>query len=178
MPVAPDVSSVVAVYATHPLAENAVKELQRSGFDMKKLSIIGQDYRTEENVTGFYTLGDQMKKWGTLGAFWGGVWGLVFGAALFWVPGVGQVLVAGSLVAVIVGALENAVIVGGLSVVGVALFNIGVPKDSALKYEEQIKAGKFVVVAHGTPEDATTAHAILAQFDGAVALHGPTAVAA
>jgi len=178
MPVASDISSVVAVYATHPQAENAVKELQRSGFDMKKLSIIGQDYRTEENVTGYYTLGDRMKKWGSLGAFWGGMWGLVFGAAFFFVPGVGQVLIGGPLIAVLVAALEDAVIVGGLSVVGVALFNIGVPKDSALKYQEQIKAGKFVVVAHGLPDDAKTAHAILAQFDGDVALHDPVAVPA
>jgi hypothetical protein len=29
------------------------------------------------------------------------------------------------------------VIVGGLSVIGVALVNIGVPKDSALKYEKE-----------------------------------------
>jgi hypothetical protein len=178
MPVETEVSSVVALYATHPQAENAVKELQRSGFDMKKLSIVGQDYRTEENVTGYYTVGDRMKKWGTLGAFWGGIWGLFFGAAFFWVPGVGQILVGGPLVAIIVAALENAVIVGGLSVVGVALFNIGVPKDSALKYQEQVKAGKFVIVAHGTPDDAKTAHAILSQHDGDVTMHGAAAVPA
>ncbi len=85
MPITPEISSVVAVYGTHTQAEDAVKELRRSGFDMKKLSIIGQDYHTEENVTGYYTLGDKMKKWGTMGAFWG----FIFGAAFLWVPGVG-----------------------------------------------------------------------------------------
>ena len=38
-------NAVVGVYHTHPEAEAAVKELQRSGFDMKKLSIVGKDYR-------------------------------------------------------------------------------------------------------------------------------------
>ncbi|MFY9779702.1 MAG: general stress protein [Candidatus Baltobacteraceae bacterium] len=178
MPVKPEISSVVAIYASHPEAESAVKELQHAGFDMTKLSIIGQDYHTEENVTGYYNLGDRMKKWGTLGAFWGGVWGLLFGAAFFWVPGVGQVLVGGPLIAIIVGALENAIVVGGLSVIGVALLNIGVPKDSALKYESEIKAGKFVVVAHGTAKETETAHAILSQRDGTVVLHAADAVPA
>jgi hypothetical protein len=33
-------SSLVAVYKSHIEAETAVKELQKSGFDMKKLSIV------------------------------------------------------------------------------------------------------------------------------------------
>ncbi len=178
MPLTPEITSVVAIYGTHTEAEDAVKELQRSGFDMTKLSIIGQDYHTEENVTGYYTVGDRMRKWGTLGAFWGGIWGLIFGAAFFWVPGVGQILVGGPIVAIIVAALEDAIVVGGLSVIGVALFNIGVPKDSALKYEKEIKAGKYVVVAHGTADMTKTAHAILVQHDGNVTMHEPSAVPA
>jgi hypothetical protein len=47
-------NAVVAVYNTHVEAEGAVKELQKSGFDMKKLSIVGKDYHTEEHVTGYY----------------------------------------------------------------------------------------------------------------------------
>jgi uncharacterized membrane protein len=89
---------VVAVYSNHEAAEEAVKELQKSGFDMKKLSIVGKDYHTEENVVGYYNAGDRMKYWGELGAFWGGLWGLVFGAAFFAIPGIGPVLVAGTLV--------------------------------------------------------------------------------
>ena len=43
----------VAVYDLHTQAETAVKALQRAGFDMKKISIIGKDYETEEHVVGF-----------------------------------------------------------------------------------------------------------------------------
>jgi hypothetical protein len=174
-----NISSVVATYTTHDAAAAAVKELQQSGFDMKKLSIVGQDYRTNENVTGYYTVGDQMKKWGSLGAFWGGLWGLLFGAAFFWVPGVGQVLVGGPLVMLIVAALEDAVVVGGLSAIGVALLNLGVPKDSALKYETEIKAGSYVVVAHGTAAEARRAHDMLSQHDASTTtLHSNTATVA
>ena len=136
---------VVAIYDNHSQAEEAVKSLQKSGFDMKKLSIIGKGYHTEEDVVGYYNTGDRMKYWGKVGAFWGGFWGLLFGAAFFAVPGVGPVLVAGPLVAWIVGALEGAVVVGGLSAIGAGLYSIGIPKDSVLKYESALKADKFIL---------------------------------
>src|SRR5208282_5898912 len=143
-------NSVVAIYDTHSLAEEAVKNLQKSGFDMKKLSIVGKDYHSEEDVTGYYNTGDRMKYWGKLGALWGGFWGLLFGAAFFAIPGIGPVLVAGPAVAWIVGALEGAVAVGGLSAVGAGLYSIGIPKDSVLKYEMALKTDKFLLLVHGT----------------------------
>jgi uncharacterized membrane protein len=88
---------VVAIYSSHTAAEAAIKELQHSGFEMKKLSIVGRDYHTDEHVVGYYNVGDRMQVWGKTGAFWGGLWGLFFGSALFWVPGLGPLLVAGPL---------------------------------------------------------------------------------
>jgi hypothetical protein len=163
---------VVAVYDSHLLAEEAVKALQHHGYDMTKLSIVGKDYHTDEHVVGYYNTGDRMKAWGKFGAFWGGIWGLLFGAAIFFVPGVGPIVVAGPLVAWIVAALEGAVVVGGLSALGGALVSIGVPKDSALKYETQLQAGKFVLIAHGTAEEIDRAKALLelSQHEG-VAIH-------
>jgi hypothetical protein len=102
-----------------------------------------------------------MKYWGKAGALWGGLWGLLFGAAFFWVPGVGPLLVAGPLAAWIVGALEGAVVVGGLSAIGAGLFSIGIPKDSILKYETAIKTDKYLLVAHGTAAEAAKAKDIL-----------------
>ena len=156
-----DTNAVVAVFDTHPEADEAVKELQRSGFDMKKLSVVGKDYHTEENVVGYYNAGDRMKHWGKFGAFWGGLWGLLFGAAFFWVPGIGPVLIGGPLVAWIVAALEGAVVVGGLSAIGAGLFSLGIPKDSIVIYESAVKAGKYVVVAHGTSQDVAKAKDIM-----------------
>jgi uncharacterized membrane protein len=154
-------NSVVAIYDTHTLAEDAVKALQHQGFDMTKLSIVGKDYHTEENVVGYYNTGDRMKAWGASGAFWGGLWGMLFGSAFFLFPVVGPVLVAGPLVAWIVGALEGAVLVGGLSALGAALVGIGIPKDSVVKYETQLQAGKFVLIVHGTPDETQRAQALL-----------------
>lgn len=155
-------NTIVAVYNTHTAAENAVRQLQRSGFDIKKLSIVGKDYHTEEHVIGYYNTGDRMKYWGKWGAFWGGIWGLFVGAAFFAVPGIGPVLVAGPLVSWIVGALEGAVAVGGLSAIGAGLYSVGIPKDSILRYELALKADKFLLLVHGTAEEVDRASDIIA----------------
>jgi uncharacterized membrane protein len=154
-------NSVVAIYSDHADAETAVTELQESGFDMKKLSIIGRDYHTDEQVVGYYNIGDRMKAWGKAGAFWGGIWGLLFGSAFFWIPGLGPTLVAGPLVSLIVGALENAAAVGVMSAACAGLFAMGIPDNSILRYETALKAGKFVLIAHGTLEEAIRAKEIL-----------------
>jgi hypothetical protein len=62
---------VVAVYDTHEQAEQTVRKLQESGFDMKKLSIVAKNPHAEEHVVGFYNAGDRIKHWGGAGAFWG-----------------------------------------------------------------------------------------------------------
>jgi len=154
-------NSIVATYPTHTAAEAAVKELQQSGFDMKKLSIVGRDYHTDEHVVGYYNVGDRMKYWGKIGAFWGWIWGCFFGSAFFFIPGIGPLLVAGPLVVWIVGALESTVVVGGLSALGAGLFSMGIPKDSILQYETALKTDKFVLVAHGSMDEVTHAKEIL-----------------
>jgi hypothetical protein len=155
-------NSVVATYPSHLAAEAAIKELEKSGFDMKKLSIIGRNYHTDEQVVGYYNAGDRMKLWGKTGAFWGGIWGLLFGSAFFFIPGIGPLLVAGPFISSIVGALEGAVVVGGLSVIGAGLAGLGIPEDSIVRYETALKVGKYVLIAQGTAEDNARAKEILA----------------
>src|SRR5580704_17845667 len=157
----PDDNIVVAVYDAHAGAEEAVKELQTSGFDMKKLSIVGKNPHAEEHIVGFYNAGDRIKSWGKTGAFWGGIWGLLFGAAFFVIPGIGPILAAGPVVAWIVGALEGAVVVGGVGAIGAGLYSIGLPKDSVLEYEVALKTDRFLLMVHGTADQAAKAREIL-----------------
>jgi hypothetical protein len=172
-------NSVVAIYAQHTDAENAINLLKKSNFDIKKLAIIGKSYHTEDDVVGYYTTGDRMKHWGKTGAFWGGLWGLLAGSAFFLIPGVGPVMVAGSAVAWIVAALESAAVVGGLSALGAGLYSKGISKGSVLKYESSIKAGKYLLIAHGMPEEAEAARRILANTSAEeVNIHQPDRSAA
>jgi hypothetical protein len=154
-------NSVVAIYPTHTEADAAVKELQRGGVDMRKLSIVGKGYHTDEHAVGYYNTGDRMKYWGKVGAFWGGFWGLLFGSAFFMIPGLGPILAAGPVVAWIVAGLEGAVEVGALGALGAGLFSIGIPKDSIVKYEVALKTDQFLVIAHGTAEEVEKARNII-----------------
>jgi len=152
---------VVAIYNTHTEAEAAIKELTRASFNITKLSIIGKDYHTDEHVVGYYNTGDRMKYWGKLGALWGSVWGLFLGAGFFAIPGIGPVLIAGPLLGWVLGALEGAVLTGGVTAIGAGLYSLGIPKDSILKYEMALKSNQFILMSHGTAEEAAQVRKIL-----------------
>lgn len=154
--------TAVAVYATHEEAEKAVKSLTGAGFDMKHLSVVGKGYHSEEKVVGFYNTGDRIKFWGTRGAFWGGFWGLFFGGLFLTIPVVGHVVVLGYLATTLAAGLENAVVVGGLSAVGAAIYGLGIPKDSVLQYETDLSADGFIVMARGSADEAERAKTLLA----------------
>ena len=168
--------TVVAVFADHPAAEAAIKKLTTAGFDMKSLSVVGKGYHTDEKVVGFYNTGDRIKFWGTRGAFWGAFWGLFLGGLFVAVPVVGQVVVLGYLASIVIAAIENAVVVGGISALVAALYSIGVPKDSVIQYETLLKADNFLVMAHGPAADIARAKAILGTLSPALLdVHAKTA---
>ena len=160
--------SAFFVFDTHAAAEEAIRTLGQSGFDMKKLSLVGKGYHSEEKPMGFYTVGDRIKAWGGTGAFWGGIWGMLLAPAVFLLPGLGVVGMAGPLVATLVSALEGAVVVGGLSALGAALTQIGVPKDQVIKYEAALKVDKYLLVVHGSAEDQEKARNVLVQAKATV----------
>ncbi len=171
-------NTVIAVFKDHEEADAAVRKLAGGGIDMKHLSVVGKGYHTDEKVVGFYNMGDRVKFWGTRGAFWGGLWGWLFGGVFLMVPVIGHLVVIGYLAAMVVSALEGAVVVGGLSALGAALYSSGIPKNSIVAYESALKADGFLVMAHGTAEEMSRARTILSAFNPAsLDLHG-TPVAA
>jgi hypothetical protein len=155
--------TAVAVFPDHEAAENAVKSLTSAGFDMKNLSVVGKGYHSEEKVVGFYNTGDRVKFWGTRGAFWGGFWGLFLGGLFMTIPVVGHVVVLGYLAAIVASGLENAIVVGGLSALGAALYGLGIPKNSVLQYETDLKADGFLVMARGPAAEVERARKLLAE---------------
>ncbi len=151
----------VHVFSSHFEAEKAIHTLQRSGFDITKLSIIGRGYETEEHPIGFYTAKDKIRAYGTYGAFWGGIWGMLVGPAIFLIPGIGLLPMVGPIVSVIVGALEGAIIVGGMSALGVGLLNMGIPRDQIIKYEMALRFDKYLLIVHGDTNEIARANSVL-----------------
>ena len=156
-----DPESPCFVYDTREQAEQAIQNLDHGGVSLSVLSLIGKGYHSEEHPVGFYTLGDKVKAWGTKGAFWGGIWGLLLVPAVFFLPGIGVVALAGPVVLTLVGVLEGAALVGGLSALGAALSQLGVPKAMALKFETALKVDKYLLLVHGSAEEQARARELL-----------------
>jgi hypothetical protein len=153
--------SVVGVYKSLAEAEDAVRSLADGGFPIQQVSIVARNLQDDRRVHGFVTSCDVAKSAATTGAWVGGIFGLLVGAAFLWVPGVGPLVVVGSLAGVLLGGVEGAV--AGAAVTGVLgwLFSLGISREKILKYEEAVKAGKYLVIAHGTADEVEWAHKIL-----------------
>ena len=106
-------SCVVAVYSDHAAAERAVRQLHESGFNLGDLSIVGRDLQVTEEPYGLVGRGDYVKAGAESGALFGWLFGLYIGAGFLALPGIGLVVVAGPIAAVLLGAME-----GGLAGTG------------------------------------------------------------
>jgi uncharacterized membrane protein len=157
--------SVVGIYDTMSRAEKAVQRLDQAGLSIKQVSIIARNLESEKRITGFVTTGDVVKATASIGAWTGGVFGLLVGAAFLWVPGFGQLIVAGPLAAALLGSLEGAAAVGATASVLGALIGWGVSKRHILKYEQSVGAGKFLVVYHGSASEVRQANDVLKETE-------------
>jgi hypothetical protein len=153
--------SVIGVYEALDGAETAVLRLGEQGFPISNVSIVARDLTSERAIRGFVSTGDVAKQGAGIGGWIGGIFGVMIGAALVWVPGFGPLLVAGPLAAMILGGIEGAAIgAAGGGVLG-ALIGWGVSRDHVLKYEDHLQGGRYLVIAHGTPQDAARAADVL-----------------
>lgn len=158
--------ALVAIYATHDGAEAAIRMVADNGLDMKHFSVIGRGYHADEPVVGFYGVGDRIKFWGSRGAYWGGLWGLLFGGLMMTIPVVGPVVILGSVASLVFTALtgpaDGAMLMGGLGPLGAALVSIDIPHHSVLQYEAALKADNFLIIAHGPRAEVERARILLA----------------
>ena len=154
-------NSIVHVYDNMIAAEEAIRKLDQGNFPIKQVSIVGQDMASEKEVHGYITTGDVAKTGAGTGAWFGGLFGVLVGAAFIWVPGFGPLFVAGPLAAALLGGIEGAVAgAAGGGLLG-ALFGWSISKQHIIKYEESLKAGKYLLIANGSAEEIERARTIL-----------------
>ncbi|MES2422375.1 MAG: DUF1269 domain-containing protein [Pseudomonadota bacterium] len=153
--------SIVAVFDDHAQADAAVKALAASGFGLRRLSIVGKGFHSDQVATGFYNSGDRIRFWGSRGALWGGLWGLFMGGLYATVPVVGGVVLLGHLAATVITAIEGAVMLGGTGALVAALASLGIPEDLIVTYETDIAADGFLVMAHGSEAEMERAKLVL-----------------
>ena len=170
-----DAGVVVAVYEGYREAEHGVRELRKAGVEMKNVSVVAKDSCTGEDVVGYYSTGDRMKYWGKTGSVWGEFWGLLFGSAVFAIPSIGSVLIAGPLVNWILKGLEKGTPADGISSVGSGLLSIGIPKTHVMEYEVDLKKDKFILLVHGDPQTLAVAEGLIGKTKHlSYTVHGQT----
>lgn len=145
--------SVIAVYETLSQAKAAVEELRHSGLPTGQISFIGRTSNGISELKTHANVDDRTQADAAIGAGVGGLLGLLAGTAFFFVPAIGPLLLLGPMAGGLTGA-----VVGG--VVG-AMAGWGVPKDEATRLEAHIRAGKYLVAAHGDPEQLVRAEQVL-----------------
>jgi len=156
-PVGDDDRAVIAVFDDLDGAQDAVERLAAVGFPIDRISIIGEDLQSQIRVNRMVTTGDIAGLSAANGAWVGGMFGLLAGTALLFVPGAGPLIVLGLLAAVAVGAVEGALIGGGVG----AVLGHFVSKKHIPKYEGLVQAGSYLVVAHGGEDEVARAQQIL-----------------
>lgn len=158
---------VVAVYDSFPLASSAIHALENSEFPADQVSLVTHDVEKEVPRTEPMQYGDDTHRDAAKGAGVGGLLGLLLGAPLLAIPGIGPMLIAGPLAVGMTGA-----IVGGFlgSMVG-----WGVHADHVAEYEKKVREGALLVVASGDPDDVALAQRVLQATDArSVDLHAKT----
>lgn len=141
---------VVAVYGTVAEARYAVESVLDSGLPSEMISLVTKTLKPEEEVREAIESGDEMEKDAAVGAGGGVLVGMLSAAAVSSVTGIGAFIFAGPIVA--------AGIVGGL--LGAAV-GWGVHKDHIHYYENKLKEGKVLVIAHGDPLKVAEAERVL-----------------
>ncbi len=151
----------IGVFASLEDAQKALDPLRQAGFDLKQVSLVGKDHPDDKHIHGYATTGELMRFWGGQGALWGGLFGVLAGAGMIFVPGIGPLLMAGPLLSMLVGGAEGAVALGGIEAVFAGLLHLGFSKDSLVLYESKLKAGQWLLLLHGDAEQVVRAKEVL-----------------
>lgn len=159
---------IVAVYRNEIEAKDVLKRLMDMNCPMDMISVLGQIHASGDDTLGIYHLniGERIQAWGKYGAFWGGLWGVLVGAAgLFIIPGLGPVAAAGFIVETLVTGVAVGVsaIAGAatLSQLAITFHRIGIPEETIFTLHQAIQDGKYVLLLRGTELELTQWRGIL-----------------
>ena len=154
----------IYLFATHRAAEHAVHTLAGTGFDVRHLSLVGTGVQSEEHPQRPTTVASRIKAWGGVGAFWGGVWGMLLAPAVFFLPGIGPVAMSGPLAGAMVKAMEHPSAEGGASALDTALIDAGVQSGELVQFNTELRAEKYALILHGSAEEAEQIDLFLAPY--------------
>lgn len=158
--------AVFGIYSTRPAVENATESLVRAGFPITDISVL-----LPQGLGGKRDLGTEkatkapegVAAGATTGGLIGGTLGLLAGAGLLAIPGLGPFIAAGPIMAGLAG-LGVGGAVGGFTG---ALIGMGIPEYEAKRYEGRLLKGGILLSVHcDTSEEISRAKEVLKNTGG------------
>lgn len=148
--------SRIAVFESHEKAIEAITSLKDAGFPINQISLIGEAQIINDHM--YLKSLEPLKNMPiAIGLVAGVVTGLLSGMGIFIIPGFGFLYGAGAIVGAL-GGLDLGLAFGGLTTI---LVQLGIKKEDVIKYEEHIKAGRFLLEVRGTKKDINRVECIL-----------------
>lgn len=128
--------TVVGVFDRVDYAEKAAKEIKERGLRTNDISIIVKngDEGGSGDVQG--VTNDNISNGAVTGGVIGGLAGLLIGAGMIAIPGLGIIAAAGPITGLIGGAATGGIIGG--------LVDLGIPEEESKRYETDVREGKVV----------------------------------
>ncbi len=145
--------AVVGLFEDREQAEECIRLLHAQGFAVEDMSLLMQGKKGDDGEGA----GSDVVEGAATGGLLGGIGGLLLGAGLLLIPGVGPVLAAGPLLTALGGAALGA----GTGLVA-TLTKAGVSEGHAKRIEEQVSRGGVLVTVASTPRHEE-ARALLCQ---------------
>lgn len=131
---------VIGIFNTTQEALDAVRYVQGMQLHDTNVSILSLDgINRKEGDTGKDVGRDPIREGAGAGGLIGAIAGLTLGASLVAIPGIGPLLAAGPITAVLTGA--------AIGTVSGALIDWGIPEEQSQYYEYAIREGKILVGA-------------------------------
>lgn len=139
-------TAVFGIFRTEQDLDFAISKLRLAGFRNTDISILmPQNLGTKDMGAEKHTKAPEGATAGaTTGAVLGGALGWLAGVGALAIPGLGPLIAAGPIMAVLAGAGVGAA-VGGISG---GLIGMGIPEYEAKRYEGLVKEGKILISIH------------------------------
>jgi hypothetical protein len=163
----------IGTFSNHGDAESALYELRDSGFEMNRVSIVGQDINRNSSMAGaggsdrLSDLGSENKagtgaKGGAVaGGTVGGITGLLVGLGMVAIPGIGPIMLAGAGATALATTLTGGAIGAATGGIVGGLVGLGIPEDHARNYSNRVDQGDYLVMVEGSEVEINQAQTIL-----------------
>jgi hypothetical protein len=148
---------IIAVFENQELLVDSLAEAQRTGFDMRKISVVGKDNSEEETQGGLFSFMNRSQYWESRTNFWNRICARLLGSALIVIPGIGPVVVAGPFTETFIIAIESTLVASGKNAVGLALSHLGIDRQTSLEYEAAVQSGRFLLIIDRVGNEETKA---------------------